>query len=54
MNLETLKDNWNAYMAAYGSTVEDERVRLLEKSVADDVVFTNPGGEVARRFPTRG
>jgi hypothetical protein len=45
MNIETLKDNWNAYMAAYGSDVEDERLRLLEQSVSDDVVFTNPAGD---------
>jgi hypothetical protein len=45
MNIETLKDNWNAYMAAYASKAEDERMRLLEQSVSDDVVFTNPAGD---------
>jgi hypothetical protein len=49
MNLEALKDNWNAYMAAYGSIVEDERIRLLEQSVTDDVVFTNPAGDGSTR-----
>jgi SnoaL-like domain len=45
MNIETLKDNWNAYMAAYGSDVEADRLRLLEQSVCDDVVFANPAGD---------
>ena len=45
MNLDTLKDNWNAYMAAYGTQAEDERARLLEQCVSDDVVFTNPAGD---------
>ena len=49
MNIETLKDNWNAYMAAYGATAEDERLRLLEQSVADEVVFTNPAGDGSTR-----
>jgi hypothetical protein len=42
---DTLKQHWNAYAAAYGATAEDERERLLEESVSDDVIFTNPGGE---------
>lgn len=45
MNLDTLKDNWNAYIAAYGAQAEDERARLLEQSVSEDVVFTNPAGD---------
>jgi hypothetical protein len=45
VNLDTLKDNWNAYMAAYGAQAEDERACLLEQSVSDDVVFTNPAGD---------
>jgi hypothetical protein len=45
VNLDTLKDNWNAYMAAYGAEAEDERARLLTQSVSDDVVFTNPAGD---------
>ncbi len=45
MNTETLAQNWNAYMAAFNTADQNERERLLEQSVADDVVFTNPGGE---------
>jgi len=41
----SLEQYWNLYTAAYGTTDEDERARLLEQSVAEDVVFTNPGGE---------
>jgi hypothetical protein len=36
---------WNAYMSAFGAVEADERERLLEQSVSDNVVFTNPGGE---------
>jgi hypothetical protein len=45
VNLDSLKENWNAYMKAYGARDEHERVRLLEQSVSDDVVFTNPAGD---------
>jgi hypothetical protein len=45
MNTETLEQYWNAYMAAFNATADDERDRLLEQSVSDDVIFTNPGGE---------
>lgn len=36
---------WTAYLDAYGPIAADERLRLLEQSVADDVAFTNPRGE---------
>ncbi len=42
---DTLKQHWHAYAAAYSATDENERQKLLEQSVAEDVVFTNPGGE---------
>jgi hypothetical protein len=42
---ETFKQHWTAYAQAYSTAAEDERIRLLEGSVCDDVVFTNPGGE---------
>lgn len=45
MNIETLKENWNAYMAAYGATTDIERGQFLEQSVCEDVVFTNPAGD---------
>jgi hypothetical protein len=44
MQTETLEQHWNAYMAAFNTTADDERQRLLEHSVSDDVVFSNPGG----------
>jgi len=45
MSIESLKENWNAYMAAYGATTDVERGHLLEQSVCEDVVFTNPAGD---------
>ena len=42
---EPLAQHWNAYAAAYSATSEEERERLLEQSVSENVVFTNPGGE---------
>jgi hypothetical protein len=45
MSAEALKENWNAYMAAYGATTDIERRPLLEQSVCEDVVFTNTAGD---------
>jgi hypothetical protein len=45
MDEDSLTRNWNAYFAAYATVDSDERQRLLERSVSEDVVFTNPGGE---------
>lgn len=45
MHTEALEQNWNTYIAAFNTAGESERDRLLEQSVGDDVVFTNPGGE---------
>jgi hypothetical protein len=45
MNTESLEQRWNEYMTAFSTTAEDERIRLLDRSVSNDVVFTNPGGE---------
>ena len=45
MDKVTPEQRWNAYAAAFSATAEDERERLLEESVSEDVVFTNPGGE---------
>jgi len=42
---DSLEQRWSSYLAAYGPVAADERERLLRQSVADDVVFTNPGGE---------
>lgn len=45
MDTETMEQRWNAYMTAFGAVAEGERERLLERSVAEDVIFTNPGGD---------
>jgi SnoaL-like domain len=45
MNTELLEQRWNEYMSAFGTTAEDARLRLLESSVSEDVIFTNPGGD---------
>lgn len=45
MNLDTLKQNWAAYMAAFGAESAAERTQLLQQCVTDDVVFTNPAGD---------
>ena len=44
MNSQLIEQRWNSYMAAFGTVSEHERERLLENSVSEDVVFTNPGG----------
>lgn len=49
VDAETLKNNWEAYLAAYGNIDADEREQLLLQSVADDIVFTNPAGRGERR-----
>ncbi|MBY3416318.1 nuclear transport factor 2 family protein [Rhizobium laguerreae] len=49
VSTDILKRNWNAYLAAYGDIDPFERERLIEQSVADAVVFTNPGSEGSRR-----
>lgn len=43
MTSYTPEAQWNAYMAAFGTDMSPERDRLLAQSVADNVVFTNPG-----------
>lgn len=45
MDTAVAQQHWNAYMDAFGAAAGDERMRLLESCVADDVVFTNPAGE---------
>jgi hypothetical protein len=49
MSIQSLEQCWNDYMAAFAAADEDTRLRLLDKSVADDVIFTNPGGEGSSR-----
>jgi hypothetical protein len=45
-----IEQRWNDYLAAYGAVGSDERLRLLEESVIDAVVFTNPGGQGESRL----
>lgn len=45
MDTQTLEQNWTAYLAAYSDIADDERKQLLEHSVSDDMVFTNPSGQ---------
>jgi hypothetical protein len=45
MTTQRLEQHWHAYLAAYAPMADEERERLLKLSVADDLVFTNPGGE---------
>ncbi len=45
MTIDTPEQRWTAYHTAFATIDKDERRRLLERSVSDDVVFTNPGGE---------
>jgi hypothetical protein len=45
MNTATSQQRWDAYLAAFAATDHDERARLLEACVAEDVVFTNPAGD---------
>lgn len=54
MAIDTLEQQWNKYLAAYGPVAADEREFLLKQSVADDVVFTNPEKSAsAWRAPVR-
>lgn len=45
MTTATPQQRWNSYMAAFGTAAVEERDRLLENSVAEDVIFTNPAGD---------
>jgi hypothetical protein len=46
MNKETLEKLWKSYLDVYADIPADERERLLRQSVTDDVVSTNPDGEI--------
>lgn len=45
MENSTAIHRWNLYMAAFKEADGTRRASLLEGSVSEDVVFTNPGGE---------
>jgi len=40
---------WTAYQAAWGPLAEDARQRLLEQSVGDDILYTDPTSQVQGR-----
>lgn len=44
MNTHTPEQQWDAYMLAFNAAEPETRDRLLQQSVAANVVFTNPGG----------
>lgn len=46
MNNEARLKTWNTYQSAWRSIGDDERRELLAQSVADDVVYTDPGSQV--------
>lgn len=50
MTNDALAIQWNAYLLAFGPVEDAERDRLLEQSVSEDVVFTNPGGDGETRL----
>jgi hypothetical protein len=43
-NNEHLK-TWNTYQAAWGPISEEERHRLLQKSVSDDILYSDPASQ---------
>jgi hypothetical protein len=43
MTKEAIEQIWSAYLQAYGNVSAEERKRLLQQSVSDDVVSQNPG-----------
>ncbi len=46
MTIETIQQMWASYLSAYSDILPTERERLLRQSVADDIVFSNPTGEL--------
>ena len=42
---DSMAQRWTSYMGAFAAATDHERERLLEGSVSEDVVFTNPGSE---------
>ena len=45
MMKDVVEQIWNDYLEAYGNVLPEERRRLLQKSLSDDVVSTNPAEE---------
>ena len=50
MTKEVIEAQWNAYFSAFGTVADEERDRLLEQCVSEDLVFTNPGGSGKTRL----
>lgn len=45
MNSEDRLKTWNIYQSAWGPIDEAERRGLLKQSVADEIVYTDPGSQ---------
>ena len=45
MTDESLRQLWKTYQDAWADISQDERSKLLEMSLAQDVAYTNPDGE---------
>lgn len=45
MTDEALQDLWKTYQTAWTDISQDERSKLLQASLADDVAFTGPDNE---------
>jgi hypothetical protein len=45
MNGEAYLATWNTYQSAWGPLDEAQRRQLLARSVADDIVYTDPGSQ---------
>jgi hypothetical protein len=45
MNSEIHLKTWNAYQRAWGPVHESERAELLQGSVSDDILYTDPASQ---------
>lgn len=45
MNSGACLKTWNTYQSAWGPIEEAERRELLAQSVADDILYTDPGSQ---------
>lgn len=45
MTKDVVEQVWKTYLEAYGNVSVEDRKRLIEESVSDDVVSENPGDE---------
>lgn len=49
MSNEDHSSTWATYQAAWGDVSDPKRQDLLNKSVSDDVVYTDPSGQASNR-----